>query len=202
MAKSEIGWITGDGGVILELLRCMSEFVNYKKRSVALPPGCKNLIDVLRLREARDIQSITSSGATRRSGANTGKLSELRKYAEMLFGSRAQMFMLAISTPDMHFTVDILQTKDGSIRGHMYVQQETAQEEALRNFFAVRGMKLPDDENIPDEFLPGGQVYQRYDLSPVPPEAALFAKLVAEIFGDVFGLSDDSPLHFCYDEIG
>jgi len=27
----------------------MSDFVNYTKRSVELPPGCKDLIDVLRL---------------------------------------------------------------------------------------------------------------------------------------------------------
>ncbi|MEI6784478.1 MAG: hypothetical protein WCQ21_26590 [Verrucomicrobiota bacterium] len=34
----------------------MGDFVNYKKRSVSLPPGCKDLIDVLSRRPERRFQ--------------------------------------------------------------------------------------------------------------------------------------------------
>ena len=34
----------------------MGDFVNYKKRSVSLPPGCKDLIDVLSRQPERRFQ--------------------------------------------------------------------------------------------------------------------------------------------------
>jgi hypothetical protein len=40
----------------------MGDFVNYKKRSASLPPGCKDLIDVLSRRLERRFQKFAVLG--------------------------------------------------------------------------------------------------------------------------------------------
>ena len=54
----------------------MEDFVDYKKRSVTLPSGCTDLIDVLRAKGPR----IGSSGE--RGLVVSEPLSEIRKYIE------------------------------------------------------------------------------------------------------------------------
>lgn len=43
----------------------MNEFVNFKKRGVALPPGCKDLIDLLRPTAKQVIERAQRLTATR-----------------------------------------------------------------------------------------------------------------------------------------
>ena len=138
----------------------MSKFVNYKKRSVTLPRGCKNLIDVLQPHGLPKLVSKVYTGAispnekptVTRGESFTGGLSGIDKYVTMVFESRAHSFILMVTPPDEKFTVDVDRMEDGTMGASVVVQSGTEQESCsflfrttwladprrLRNAFGVR----------------------------------------------------------------
>jgi hypothetical protein len=85
----------------------MSEFVNYRKRGITLPKGCKNLFDVLQSHGLPKLASGVQTGAipadeepvVTRGESVTGKLSDIGKYVAMVFESRARSFLLMVTPP-------------------------------------------------------------------------------------------------------
>lgn len=56
----------------------MGHFVNYTKRKVSLPPGCKDLIDVLSRRPERRFQELVELLKSR--GVNSMEAKKLSKF--------------------------------------------------------------------------------------------------------------------------
>jgi hypothetical protein len=80
----------------------MADFVNYNKRSVTLPPGCKNLIDVLRSRPDKQFQKFAERLKRARvthDESVMGKVSDVPKYVGMVFASRGLVCVLEIGLP-------------------------------------------------------------------------------------------------------
>src|SRR6266853_1919918 len=96
----------------------MSKFVNYNKRDFALPPGCKDLIDVLQphvLGNARDITEADRRSCLTRRGVRIGGLKDIEKYVSMAFESRGLAFSLIIIPPDKRPTVDVSRMEHAAV---------------------------------------------------------------------------------------
>jgi hypothetical protein len=173
----------------------MSEFVNYKTRSVTLPPGCKNLIDVLQ----PDALPADEPPTVTRGESFAGRLSDIEKYVAMVFESRAWSFILMVTPPEEQFTIHV-DRMDGIMEASVMVQTGTDQERAVHSFFASRDLDIPKNSEMPPQFLPDVPVQVTCDILPFPTEAPLLSKLIAAMLRDAFGLSDDSQLCFrCYE---
>src|SRR6185436_10708188 len=87
----------------------MSEFVNYNKRSVTLPTGCKDLIDVLGQNKSSDIASI-SSGERITTGCGEGgaiAVSKIGEYVRKVCESRAELIQVMFSSPGQRLAVSL-----------------------------------------------------------------------------------------------
>lgn len=186
----------------------MSKFVNYKKRSVALPAGCKNLIDLLGPHGVPKLVGSVPAGSispherptVTRGESVAGRLSGIEKYVTMVFESRTPSFILLITPPDERFRIQADRMQDGKMRVSVMVQAGTDRERAVRSFLAYRGLQVPEDAEMPPQFIPDLPVHITYDISPLPSEASVLSRLIAGLSRDAFGLSDDSELRFRYYE--
>ncbi len=183
----------------------MGQFVNYKKRGFTLPPGCKNLIDVLHPRDKQNFQHFSERvqrSKVKRDESVTGTLSEVGKFVAMLFESHGLAFTLKMSMPDERLTVQVARMAVTTMWAMVVFQNDTDQERTVRDFFARRGLHAPDDATMTGPFLfPDLPVQILYQISPLPSEAALLSQLVVDLFHDCCGLKDDAALHFHYYEM-
>src|SRR2546429_5788090 len=89
----------------------MAEFVNYNKRGVTLPPGCKDLSDLFKPKGQRNapgpILSVEQPPVMREETI-TATLAEIEQHVAMVFPSRARMFALEIFLPGEPPTVQII----------------------------------------------------------------------------------------------
>src|SRR5205809_7561895 len=72
----------------------MKQFINYKKRSVKLPAGCKDLIDVLHLAKQEGSSTFTSQ---------TGGLADVAKHLSALLKPGAKSMSVAITWHQMNY---------------------------------------------------------------------------------------------------
>ena len=91
----------------------MSDFVNYHNRSISLPPGCKDLMDVLRphglgVEWLRQRLGTNLSEAFTRGGMVKGALSNTEKHVQRAVTSAALTFMLDITSADGRLTFNLL----------------------------------------------------------------------------------------------
>jgi hypothetical protein len=189
----------------------MSKFVNYKKRSVALPPGCKDLIDVLQShKNSKLLTGIDTSAvppdqqiAVTRDESAAGRLADIEKYLSMVFDSRAWAFMLTISLSGEQFTLEVDRAPDVAsvVMASVVVQSNSDQEKAVRSFFARRGLHLPDDWGVPPQFVPDVPWQITYEIAPCPSHAAQLSKLLVDLSREALGLNDESQLCFQLHEI-
>jgi hypothetical protein len=178
----------------------MSDFVNYNKRSVTLPPGCKDLIDLLHSRRAAK-GDLSSTPVGPRITQSVGTVADLKRYAQMLFGSRATKFMLGIRSADDKVTINAIRDADGRLGARLCVPEDTDTDRALRSLFIDRGLALPQEQSTAFNWVPDEPVYQMYDVSPLASDASGFVALVTELFQQVIGLNPESQLAFFYGEI-
>jgi hypothetical protein len=182
----------------------MSNFVNFNKRSIALPPGCKDLLDVLQLRERRQFQDSDDSGCVRVGGSAQGHLADMEEYIKMAFEAETSAFMLVIQPPDKRLTVNVAHKAGEGMWGWVYVESGTPAEAAVRNFFAHHGLQTPIAGHplplkfvpLSLQFLPGVPVQSVLDISPMPANATMLTQLVSGLIREVCGLSDGSKLWY------
>lgn len=176
----------------------MSKFVNFKKRDVALPPGCKNLIDVLQPRpvRVRDMIGTAHRPMVAHGGSVTGGLADFEKYVGLVFASQALDFELVISPPGKRLTVHVNRTKGEAVCASVLVQAGTDIENALLQFLKNHDCTTLEDSGIPDFFNPSLPVHVHHDVLPVPTDAAQLARLLVGLFHDVCGVNDASEVNF------
>ena len=182
----------------------MSKFVNYKKRSITLPPGCKDLIDLLQQHQQSETDSTISSvryPTVTRDESGTVMVCEIAKYVAMPFESAALSSVLTLSAPEEHLTVDF-----GQMDGRLFYASATFDENAdrerlMREFFISQGLQTPDTDWTPTQFVAGVPVQIIFRILPLPPDAATAAQLAIALFRRVCGLTDHSELKFHYYEM-
>ena len=179
----------------------MSDFVNYNKRSITLPFGCKNLAEVL----ARK----SSSGHRDRKCEKKWKcekLSAIDEYVFQAWGSSAEDVFLFISPgklvepgqdPGLRFTLHRLPGQ--GLTASVQVRMGSEQEAALRLFLERHSYALPNT-TVPAKFNPDLPIEIVWNITPLPVKASELASLAKAIFRQVCRLADDSTVTVCYQE--
>jgi len=181
----------------------MSQFVNFSKRSVTLPAGCKNLIDVLQhqgLQRMGDMVGPELNCAVSNGGTVKGKLCEIGQYVEMAYKSRALAFTLLVSSLDERIFLSVVHIRGGTIWASVAVEKDTAQETAVRRFFARHGLHSPDDWVMPKQLYPGVAAPLIFGISPLPSGVAKLSALVVDFFREVCRFNDGSELNYHHGE--
>lgn len=184
----------------------MSEFVNYNKRSVTLPSGCKNLSDLLKgspegLHSLVGGTDLDLSKAIPRSEVIRGTLSEISTHVDWFWKSRALSSSLMVSphNSQLQFNLEKIGQLDKS--AHVSIIMGTSEENAVRKFFQRHGLQMPENSILPACFSPDLPVRLICDISPVPSEAWLLSVFVADLLHEVCGLKDDAELNFVHYEL-
>ena len=180
----------------------MSEFVNYSKREVTLPPGCKNLIDVLSNAVPANL-AVPATGTKKQVARNksfTAPLSDIGKYVAMAFESHGLMFRMILTSPDSRLTV-FLTRSQGEVRALAKVQKNSTDEKVIAEFFAYHGLAMPADFEELDLICPGLPRSFRYKISPLSSDPFVVSQLVKDLFRYVCDLSGNTELKIHYDEI-
>src|SRR5688572_3280286 len=126
----------------------MSKFVNYKKRSIDLPAGSKNLLDVLKGgRAAKPGLTVHHPGASpedpptvSRTDTFSGSIPDLEKHVATVFESRAFSFSLTVTPPDEKIALGVLRFAAAVFSADVTMQYNTHLERAVRRWFVLRGL--------------------------------------------------------------
>jgi len=183
----------------------MSQFVNYNKRSVQLPPGCKDLIDVFkpaRLRKVTGANATPHFPVVPRDHTLTETLGNIEKHVAMVFDSTSELCFLAIGSPDESLMVVVSRMTDSMTADVTFLHDET-REIAMRAFFGCHGLKAPMADGGPVKFpvdVPDSPVWCVFSLVPMPAGPPAFSKIAASLFRDICGMNDQSKLHLSISE--
>ena len=188
----------------------MDEFVNYKKRDISLPPGCKDLLDLVRASNAPPDALYPAEpplGSEPDAIELSGHLRDLEKYAAMVYESAAKNATLEIapigeteSLPPIH----IQRSTCLPLSLNITVEDGTEQERAIRDYFTKHGFPTPKEMEIPNVFLPKWPVYSLFTLV-CPAEVSKLAQILAELLLVAYGVNEESVLTFRFvvsDEFG
>jgi hypothetical protein len=160
----------------------MSEFVNYHKRGIELPPGCKDLIDVL---------------AVTRGSQSLGRLSDVPRHVSMLVNSSSEQFTLMIGTTDERLSIVLDRSKSKEVSALVLVGSGAEHEKGIREFFQHHGPKPFKDYLLPGE--DGAEV--RGLLYPLPAGASHVSQIIADLLCSVYGFTQESEIKFRYYEL-
>ena len=174
----------------------MNGFVDYNNRSVQLPPGCKDLIDVLNLTRARriprdcDPASEWLPAGAQAECVKTGGLGNIEVGLTRLLTAQLKPSFLVIRAGAVPLHL-LCETEAGPLDLYVALQgSDSEQEKAIRAFFSERCID-PLLDYTPAE----GWRIIRY---PIPCVASRAAALVIALLKGAYLISEDSPLHFVF----
>jgi hypothetical protein len=179
----------------------MPEFVNYNKRSIQLPPGCKDLTDLFKPAWLRNLPKAVAPREVPdvlRNESVTETLGNIGKHVAIVFDSRADLCRLTISSLDEKLAVSVCRMTD-SITSNVTFIHDATREKAMRAFFDRHGLEAPRAKEMPKGFkflFPGLPVCSLFELSPMSCGAPAFSKIASDLFRDFFGMNDQSELQF------
>ena len=171
----------------------MSEFVNYNKRSISLPKGCKDLADVL--------QSKAGESPSPKAGnheESLGKLAEIDEWARRAFESPAKLLQLHMWTGEQEATL-LLHRSGDKTGASLTVRGGSSSDGKIKAVFERRGLEAPKGYPLPVTLFPESS--KVYDLTSFSVDAPSFSSLARDLLRSVCGLEDDSPIWFRYMEL-
>ena len=169
----------------------MSGFVNYGKRSVQLPAGCKDLIDVLQGRPAaKSGAGVAAFGTkiTRDSQATISVIDLLGPITDLL-KSKAWSRALTVSSCDYALTVTVSVSADELLV--CFCAREPAHAEAVLKFLSRHGLDVRNQQEGPHPFTTGRAIYS---VNRPPSEPSALSNLIELLFRDVCVLNADSEV--------
>lgn len=175
----------------------MNPFVNANKRSISLPPGCKDLADVLKPRRRRIAKldmpiawgQIPTIEPVRFERAG---LIHLRKYVAEVFSAGTVQPSLHIRTLDGLRGVSLYRTAaEFSI---IPVPDTAERSRQIEDFFAKRGMQANYDQVIGSSDIAGGSM--RILTFPLPQGVLATTQLTSDLLREVYGVDDQAGLEF------
>jgi hypothetical protein len=162
----------------------MNPFVNPNKRSIALPAGCKDLIDVLQMaREELEIirpERLESSGLAHVPRYVTKVIESLAKSVTLYIGSLQGKHAITVHRSASEFS--IIPLMDMKVR-----------EKAVEEFFARKGIEASAD------FLIGQPAKTTRILGfPMPGQRSDAVALTIDLLREVYEFDDESGMEFMY----
>lgn len=182
----------------------MSKFVNFKKRSVSLPPGCKDLIDLL---EPSQRQKATELFASRpdlkatRDDSFMDRICNIGRPIGAALESEARMAALAVSSLDDRLSLEIYRMDGKTMSTSVTFTQSPENERKMKAIFDRLGLQAPRDSGFPGFFRHDLPVQVVYMIGQEPVKSTELAKLASTIFQDFCGLEPDSELRVHFLEV-
>jgi hypothetical protein len=171
----------------------MSTFVNYGKRSIQLPAGCKDLIDVLQGRRAQQISAPAGRECQVRDDSFTAKVTDLLQPIADFLKSKALMRNMFISGPNDMVSVGVRVNVEG-VHLSICALDEPVRNEAVLNFLARRGFQKPQPHGMPKTFVADAPTWTSYEVIPAPSDPLALSSLIELALRDVGGFSADSEV--------
>jgi hypothetical protein len=169
----------------------MSQFVNFNKRSVTLPPGCKDLMDVLaparKKRRARSVPETFAPLEIHKERFPSAGLAQLERFVGLLLHPRGEACVVQIAAEALSNPIVLYCSKAEKVAGIALGARDVPQEETVRAFFHSRATE-PRLESTH-----GGTATLLY---PLPWDVAAASTLVRELIQEVFALGSDAGLDF------
>jgi len=176
----------------------MSKFVNYKKRNVELPPGCKDLVDVLRSRRRPDSAGVMEADnrpTVSRGGEATGGILEIESMSG--WSSRLEAGVHTHGhAADKRFSVHVARMEDGTMWGLCAFKRTLNQRRLCGASWCATVFVLPRIQEGPRFSCRACPSMLSYNISTTPPDATELAACWVVVPGGC-GLADDCCLSFC-----
>ncbi len=179
----------------------MNQFVNFKERGVTLPPGCKDLIDLLRPSAKQAVERAERLAVTR-DETFTGVLPDIGKYIKMAFESRAAVFTLAITPAARCLELEIVRFEGEEPFASLTFPKAAEDERLVQSFLTSKGLRV----SVKDSMLPAGfsanlPVQMIYYVCPLPADAPGLSALVTDFFLQCGRLGNDACFRFHIEEL-
>ena len=155
----------------------MNNFVDFGKRGVELPAGCKNLIDVLRLAE--------QDAARKPAMASVQRLADVVTYVDRLAEAGAKTKNLAITWHELNYIH--LTNEQGVISALTVIHTKTQRERAVREVFEKAGLAPTFIETVAGSCV----CVLRYSFPAGVPN---IGGLISELLRKGFGLAENVRL--------
>ena len=174
----------------------MSKFVDYSKRSVSLPAGCKDLADMLKP-SAAATNLVVSSGSSRQPTNlhnASGSPGDFLIRAEQLFGTSAPRASLAVGVDGQRlfglYRVAVDQMAIGA-----WVRDDSEHAQLVKKF-----SEQCDIHPVHDGICNPGNDPQpkRYLMFTFPAEIARILQITSALLRVVYGLTDTSLVKFSH----
>jgi hypothetical protein len=151
----------------------MNEFVNFGKRGVDLPAGCRDLIDVLRRANRPPAPALTS--------CSIQGPAHIATHLPKLLVPGAKSRSLVITWDGLNYV--LLRNQEGVITALTVIYENTHRERAVREVFSAAGL-VP----VRDEAMGLGPV--RVLLYPLPAAESRIGELVSDLLRKGHGLAE------------
>ena len=145
----------------------MSKFVNLKKRGISLPPGCKELIDLLepaRRKKANEFITPRTDVKVTRDDTFIGKLSDIGKPISAALESKARVSTLTLDSLDDQLSLGINRMETETLSTSVTFTQSPENERKMKAIFERSGLQVPHDSGVPGHFLKGHPVQLIYPI--------------------------------------
>jgi hypothetical protein len=176
----------------------MPDFVNYNKRDVSLPPGCKDLIAVLAATEKTKLLEQWNR-ANPQVHSSMGPITDIIKHVHTLYASPASCFNLWIMSIKPQIVVTVWKDFLSLVSASVEVKENSDEEHAVVLFYVKRGLRQSTE--FPSWFTPNpnNPSCSFCYLSPLPSNFTEVALLIQDLLRDV-GLTEEMELFYQYEE--
>jgi hypothetical protein len=177
----------------------MGEFVNYQKRGVELPPGCKDLVDVLReVSKSKTSQAITTQWVPvpKPEQIAAHGLDHIVRFMTRVLESTAKFTSLSIELPGREAAISVYRHREpGTLDLMLFVYRDTEEERAIRAFFEGHQV-APTVDYLPPPVTPTSVRGLQY---PLPQNATAAANLIRDFLQRVHGLAEEAGIDFTFE---
>jgi hypothetical protein len=178
----------------------MEEFVNYKKRGIDLPSGCKDLLDVLHKAPKHRPPSAISSRwvpIPKPERIRTHGLDHILRFIVLLLESTAKFTSLKIDFQGMESAMSVYRHREpGTFDLMFFVRRDTEEERAIRAFF-VRHQIDHTVDYLVHPIAPNSVRGLQY---PLPQDAREAARLIRNFLQTVYGVRDEAGVDYTFDK--
>ncbi len=181
----------------------MSKFVNYKKRNISLPAGCKDLIDLLKPEQRRKVMDSLGSNPNlnaMRDDSFIGSLSEIGNVINRALTSGAPMATLSVASMDEEVSLALHRMGAENLSASVSFIQTQSSEEKMKAVFESLGLPVPRGSGIPEHFIKGQPVQLIYEINSEPGQSGDLATLATVIFQKFCGMEPTSQIRVYFVE--